>query len=204
MTSASERIVGLYERHAHRWDADRRRARFIEKDWVDRFIALMRPQGHILDIGCGGGEPIARYLVDAGFAVTGIDSSPTMISLCSDRLPAQEWAVGDMRTLRLQQRFDGIVAWDSFFHLNPDDQRRVIPIFGTHALPGAPLLFSSGPRHGEAIGAYGAEPLYHSSLDPGEYRSLLAGSAFSVIDFAAEDPNCGGHTVWLAQCAKER
>lgn len=164
----------------------------------------MRPFGRILDICCGGAEPIACYLVDAGFAVTGIDSSPTMISLCSRRLPSQEWVVHDMRTLRLQKFFDGIIAWDSFFHLNPDDQRRMIPIFGAHASPGSPLLFSSGPRHGEAIGAYGGEPLYHGSLDPVEYRMQLAASGFSVVAFAADDPHCGGHTVWLAQSIKER
>jgi hypothetical protein len=33
---------------------------------------------------------------------------------------------------------------------------------------------------------------------------LLAGSGFSVVAFAAEDPHCGGHTVWLAQYIKER
>ena len=204
MTSASDGVVALYERHAREWDADRRRGRFVEKDWVDRFIALTRPSGRILDIGCGGAEPIARYLVDAGFAVTGIDSSPTMIALCSQRLPSQKWAVHDMRTLRLQKFFDGIIAWDSFFHLNPDDQRRMIPIFGAHASPGAPLLFSSGPRHGEAIGAYGGDPLYHGSLDPVEYRMQLAASGFSVVTFTAEDPHCGGHTVWLARSIKER
>jgi hypothetical protein len=109
-----------------------------------------------------------------------------------------------MRSLDLARRFDGIVAWDSFSHLNPDDQRRMIPIFAAHASTDAPLLFSSGPRHGEAIGAYAGEPLYHASLDPAEYRALLVANGFSVLDFVAEDPTCAGHAVWLARCSKGR
>jgi hypothetical protein len=34
--------------------------------------------------------------------------------------------------LSLQRSFDGILAWDSFFHLNHDDQRRMFPVFRAH------------------------------------------------------------------------
>ena len=45
-----------------------------------------------------------------------------MVGLCEARLPGQAWHVADMRSLSLDWVFDGIVAWDSFFHLSPDDQ----------------------------------------------------------------------------------
>ena len=56
-----------------------------------------------------------------GLRVNGVDASPTLISLCKERLPAQRWVVGDMRTIALGESFDGVLAWDSFFHLKPDD-----------------------------------------------------------------------------------
>jgi hypothetical protein len=37
-----------------------------------------------------------------------------------------------MRQLALGRPFDGIVAWDSFFHLGHDDQRRMFAIFADH------------------------------------------------------------------------
>ncbi len=73
------------------------------------------------------------------------------------------------------------MAWDSFFHLGFDDQRRMFAVFRAHAAPGAPLLFTSGPRHGEAIGRFRGEPLYHASLAPDEYRALLAANGFAVV-----------------------
>jgi SAM-dependent methyltransferase len=194
----AERIVGLYERHAHAYDKERAR-RLMEQTWLDRFLALIAPRGSVLDIGCGMGEPIARYIVERGHDVTGIDSSPAMIALCRDRLPHQSWLVSDMRTLSLGRRFDGILAWDSVFHLTGDDQRRMFPIFRAHAAPHAALMFTSGPRAGGAMGTYGGEPLYHASLDPQAYRALLAESGFDVVSYTPEDPACGGHTVWLAR-----
>ena len=51
-----------------------------------------------------------------------------------------------MRKLALQRKFSGILAWDSFFHLCHDDQRRMFPVFRAHAAPKAALMFTSGPR----------------------------------------------------------
>ena len=167
-------------------------------------FAVLSRGGTILDLGCGSAKPMGAYLIARGFGICGVDSSPTMISLAQSHFPQQQWIVADMRSLALGKRFDGIMAWDSFFHLCIDDQRRMFLIFRDHAGPGAPLLFTSGPRHGEAIGTLRGEPLYHASLDPAEYRALLAANGFAVIDHKAEDPDCGGHTVWLARRGQDR
>jgi 2-polyprenyl-3-methyl-5-hydroxy-6-metoxy-1,4-benzoquinol methylase len=196
--AAAAAIVDLYERHAHAWDAKRPRS-LMEAAWLDRFAALMPRAGAVLDIGCGMGEPIARHLAERGFAITGIDSSPTLIGLARQRMPKEAWQVADMRTLSLGRRFDGLIAWDSFFHLARADQRGMFRVFEAHAAPGAALMFTSGPADGEAIGTFEGEPLFHASLAPEEYRALLSGSGFKVVAHVAEDPDCGGHTVWLAQ-----
>jgi cyclopropane fatty-acyl-phospholipid synthase-like methyltransferase len=155
--------------------------------------------GSVLDIGCGSGEPIARHFIEAGYKVTGVDSSPAMIGLCKARFPDETWAVADMRALSLHARFDGILAWDSFFHLTPDDQRGMFQIFRQHGAPQAALIFTSGPRAGVAMGTYEGEPLYHASLDPEEYRTLLDEHGFEVVSYVPEDRRCGAHTIWLAQ-----
>jgi SAM-dependent methyltransferase len=200
MHPLAETIIGLYERHARVFDAERGRSLF-EKAWLDRFAALLPAGGAVLDIGCGSGEPIARYLIEHGFKLIGIDSSPAMIAMCRDRFPDQTWHVGDMRQLALEPNFDGLIAWNSFFHLSHGDQRRMFPVFCAHAGLGAALVFTTGPAHGEAIGSYCGEPLYHASLAAEEYRSLLDENGFAVVKYVAEDPACRGHTVWLARKA---
>ena len=203
MHDSAGRIIDLYERHAQAFDTERGRA-LIEKSWLDRFAALVPAGGRILDLGCGMGEPIASDLIERGFSVTGIDSSPAMIARCHERFPHHVWQVADMRGLALNAIFDGVLAWDSFFHLPPDDQRGMFAVFRDHAAPGAPLMFTSGPTHGEEIGELWGEPLYHASLDPSEYRTLLETHGFTVMHYVAEDPECGGHSVWLARRAEDR
>lgn len=200
MSRDADRIVDLYELNALAWDRERGRG-LAEKAWLDRFLALLPPAASILDLGCGSGEPIARYLIEEGHALTGVDSSPSLIGLCRSRFPQHQWLIGDMRTLELGRRFDGILAWDSFFHLMRDEQRAIFPRFAAHAKPRAALMFTSGPDDAEAIGSWQNEPLYHASLAASEYERLLTTEGFSAAAHVAEDPDCGGHTVWLAQFA---
>jgi hypothetical protein len=75
----------------------------------------------------------------------------------------------------------------------------MFPIFRSHSRLKAALMFTGGHLHGEAIDTFQEEPLYHGSLDAGEYRSLLHENGFEVVAHAVEDPDCGHHTVWLAQ-----
>src|ERR1043165_4575548 len=86
-----------------------------------------------------------------------------------------------------------------FSHLRMDDQRPMFERFAAHARPGAPLMFTSGPAHGEAIGSFCGEPLYYGSLDPADYQGLLRKTGFSVLAYVPKDPRCGEHTVWLAR-----
>jgi SAM-dependent methyltransferase len=190
--------MDLYRRHAGAWTAARG-TELRERVWIERFAGLLVPAATVLDIGCGSGEPIAVDLVRRGHPVTGIDSSPEMIALFRANLPDQAAAVADMRSLSLDSKFGGLIAWDSFFHLTPDDQRLMFPVFRDHARTGAPLLFTSGPAFGEATGTLEGEPLYHASLGPEEYRLLLDRNGFDVVAHIAEDPDCDGHTVWLAR-----
>ena len=205
MQELADRIIDHYERHARAWDADRRMAGWNDRPWHDRFIAALPRAASVLDLGCGSGVPVAQNMAERGLQVTGIDSSPTLISLCRERLPDHQWLVGDMRSLQLSRQFDGVVAWDSFFHLKPDDQRRMFNVFARHAKPSAVLMFNSGPAHGEAVGDYRGDPLYHASLSPGEYTSLLDSIGFEVIAQAVEDwQTAGGRTVWLTRARANR
>lgn len=200
MNSTAEHVIDIYERHAAAWVSARlREGNLYERAWLDRFCGAIPPLSSVLDLGCGAGAPIARYLSERGHSITGVDSSPAMVSMFQSRLPHNQALVADMRTLSLDQVFRGIFAWDSFFHLNHDDQRRMFPIFRAHAAPRASLMFTSGPSHGEVIGRLEGEPLYHASLDAAEYIRLLDGVGFDVVSMLAEDQTCGGRTVWLAQ-----
>lgn len=194
----AQNIIEIYKKHARAWTE--LRGNFLyEKAWLDHFLALIPQYSEILDLGCGSGKPIADYLIQHDHKITGVDSSDVMIEMAGQNFPEQHWLQADMRTVEFDQKFNAILAWDSFFHLIPNDQRQMFRQFARFAQQGTVLMFSSGPSHGEAIGDLFGDALYHASLAPEEYRALLKQSGFKVIKMVAEDVECTGHTVWLAQ-----
>ena len=194
----AENIIEIYKRHGRAW-VEKRGEFLYEKTWLERFLALLPQHTQILDLGCGSGKPIAQYLIEQRHTITGVDSSDVMLDLAQDYFPNHTWIHADMRNVELQQRFDGILAWDSFFHLTQHDQRCMFQQFSKFAKQGTALIFTTGPSHGEAIGDLFGEALYHSSLSPEEYRQLLKKYDFEEVLMISEDAECAGHTVWLAQ-----
>ena len=178
---AAADIVDLYDRRAADWATDRGVILTpSDRLWLDRFTAHLEPGDAVLDVGCGSGRPVAAALLDSGFAVTGVDSSAALIDCAAMDLPAGRFLQADMRCLDLGQTFAGLLAWHSLFHLTADDQRRTLPRLLDHAAPRCVVLFSSGPADGHVIGAWRGEPLYHGSLDPEAYRTMLADAGFLV------------------------
>jgi cyclopropane fatty-acyl-phospholipid synthase-like methyltransferase len=192
-----EDILPTYNEVAETWDLQRNQALF-ERKWLDRMLNYA-PGKNVLDLGCGAGRPIASYLLDRRATLTGLDGAPAMIALFQTNLPQARGILADMRGVDLGETFDAILAWNSFFHLSPDDQRAMFEVFARHSAPGAALMFTSGPEEGEEIGEVAGHSLYHSSLSPSEYEGLLNAYGFKVKHFRPEDPECAGHTIWLAQ-----
>jgi SAM-dependent methyltransferase len=191
-------LVAVYSRHARRWH-EKRRGSLVERPLLERAAALSPPPGQVLDLGCGSGEPIARFFLERGYAVTGVDQAEPMLDVARQHLPAMTLRLADMRGLDLGQRFELVIAWDSSFHLGCADQRLMFQTFRAHTAPGGVLLFSSGREEGEGPGGdmFG-DQLYHGSLDTAEYGALLERHGYEVVLHSAQDP-AYGRTLWLAR-----
>lgn len=202
MTNNKDDVYKTYEKIADWYDEHRSRDLF-EKAWLDKAIALLRKDSKILDLGCGMGEPIGQYFIDAGFQVTGVDASTKMLEIAKSRCPKIRFVLSDMRTIKLDEKFDCIIAWHSFFHLSQDNQRAMFKTFASHLKINGVLLFTSGQEAGEIWGDNGGENLYHASLSPDEYKALLQQHGFVVIEYKISDPKCGDATIWLARLEQE-
>ncbi|WP_341861644.1 class I SAM-dependent methyltransferase [Gymnodinialimonas sp. 57CJ19] len=193
-----EDILATYGVEAAQW-ARQRSQDLWERPALEACVAERPAPLRVLDLGCGAGQPIAQWFVTQGHDVTGVDGVAEMLAECATRVPEMRRVMADMRGLDLAERFDIILAFNSFFHLSMVDQRAMFPTFAAHAADDARLLFTSGPDAGEAMGTVGTSPVYHASLAPDEYRALLAENGFEVIWFRPEDAALRGHSVWLAR-----
>ncbi|QDY69385.1 class I SAM-dependent DNA methyltransferase [Qingshengfaniella alkalisoli] len=198
-STAADIVIDVYQQHAASW-AELRGNDLVERSWLDAFLGAMPQDGReVPDIGCGTSRPIAGYLIANGCHVSGVDGAHALIDMARENFPDHLWITADMRDLPPLGRFHGLVAWHSFCHLTPQDQRLMFATFGRLTHPGATLLFTSGTTHGEAIGTFEGQPLYHGSLDSAEYCDLMQTTGFEVIRHIENDPTCGGATIWLAR-----
>lgn len=197
---AADRIVGLYQEKAADWIRDRgsvlRRDEgdWNEAAWLGRFTQGWPPGARVLDVGCGSGWPMGAALLERGFEVIGLDASPGLIAHARQTLPGGDWRIGDMRETLPDGAFHGVLAWHSLFHLTPEAQTTVLPALAARVGSGGRLMFTAGPAHGEAIGEWRGEPLYHGSLDPDAYQALLSEVGLTV-------ESAGDQGVWLARRA---
>lgn len=102
------------------------------------------PSTAILDLGCGSGVPIAQGLAGEGFAVWGIDASPTLISAYRANLPDMPARCEPVQDSDFfGRRFAGVVAIGLIFLLAQADQDKLLAKVAKALVPGGRFLFSA-------------------------------------------------------------
>lgn len=120
-----------------------------ECDYLEKLFSAHsgRNVRSILDLGCGTGGH-ALILAERGYRVTGVDASADMLSRARARARQQRAAAlrfrrGDIRKLRLGERFDAVVAMFAVmgYQTGDDDVRRALRTAATHLRRGGLLAF---------------------------------------------------------------
>jgi 2-polyprenyl-3-methyl-5-hydroxy-6-metoxy-1,4-benzoquinol methylase len=112
----------------------------IVRDWAKS----LPPSGCILDVGCGHGMPISKVLIDEGFAIYGVDASPSMVAAFHSRFPNAQVECSAIEDSQLfGHRFDGVIAWGLMFLLAPDVQAVLIHKVALTLKPGGKFLFTA-------------------------------------------------------------
>ena len=188
-----------YDLIADEWIRERHALRFRERPYVDQFLALTIPGAHLLDVGCGAATPIARYLLDRGYHVTGVDSSAAMLRLARANCPKAKFVAGDMVTIELAGGYHGIVAWDSIFHVPKAQHGQLFHTLYRWLAPDTPLLLSLGGNEGEFLAPMFGIDFFYSAHSPEVSLALLQEAGFVITLAEVDDPSSRGHLVVLCR-----
>ena len=196
-----------YNLIAEQWHANKRAGGYIEHvlRYVDRVLEGLPAGAKVLDLGCGTGEPVAKYLVERGFRVTGVDASAEMLKFARQTVPQAEFIHADMITVELNGTFDAAVVWDSMFHVERKHHASIYRKLATSLRPEARLLLSVGgsePSQDEGEGftseMYG-QTFYYSGFAPEVTRTLIEESGFEIELWEVDDPTSRGHVAVIAR-----
>jgi len=161
----------------------------MERHYLDRLLVLGPRAPKILDLGCGTGLPVDKYLADRGAQLMGIDISPKHVALAKGNLPAASYREGDILHAVLPEgAFDGIVSVYAIFHIPRSEHETLFTRINRLLRPNGLFLATLGTSdsaYGEEANWAGARMAW-SSYDAETYRRLLAAAGFNVIESAFE------------------
>lgn len=93
----------------------------LVSELFDEWLAALPAGGHVLDAGCGHGQPVVSCLLDRGLRVTGTDLSLKMLLRAREHFPGVELREQMISEIRSEAEFDGACSFSSLLYLDPID-----------------------------------------------------------------------------------
>jgi len=172
-------------------------------EWIARLVSRLPAGAAVLDLGCGCGVPVAKALVQAGCAVTGVDLSDVQVDRARRLVPGATFLRADASDVSFPARsFDAVVSLYMFIHLPMDEQAPLIGRIAQWLRPGGILLVTTG--HTAWTGTDpdwlgGGAPMWWSHPDAATYRAWFANAGLDVVSEEFVPEGNGGHALFWCQ-----
>jgi SAM-dependent methyltransferase len=212
-------MQNAYDDIAEQWHSQGRGQPYIDRvlHYVDLAVEGLPSGASVLDLGCGTGAPVAKYLVEKGFRVTGVDQSEKMLEIAKLEVPEAQFIHSDMINVQLAPGFGAAIAWDSIFHVERKHHSGIFQLIADALEPGGRLLLSVGGSDAAATAeefaaTYDAEAegftsemfghtFFYSGYEPRVTRGLLEAAGFEIEVWEIDDPSSRGHIAVIARKA---
>jgi cyclopropane fatty-acyl-phospholipid synthase-like methyltransferase len=165
------------------------------------------PGAGVLDLGCGAGVPVTRWLARR-FAVTGVDVSARQLELARRHIPRANLIKADMIDLSFEaESFDAVVAFHSIIHVPRAEHPALLGEIRRWLRPGGAFVatWALGAWEGEEEdwGGWGA-PMLWSHHDGETSLKLLRDAGFAVERAEARTTSgARGDESWLWVLARK-
>lgn len=165
-----ERFAEAFWRGTQGHDVSQNRAALLD------YIAGGGPYS-ILDFGCGPGRDLATFR-DLGHEAVGLDGAERFVEMARQQTGCEVWHQ-DFLDLRLpSERFDGIFANASLFHIPSQELPRILGQLWDTLKPNG-ILFSSNPRGNDQ--EFWQDHRYGSFYTFETWQRLLADANFQEV-----------------------
>ncbi len=192
------------ERAAEFWEGTR------EHDVSQNIAALLRhlrgtAPFQILDFGCGPGRDLATFR-DMGHVPVGLEGSAQFAAMARQHSGCEVWEQDFLALSLPAERFDGIFANASLFHVPSQALPRVLRDLHAAIKPGG-VLFTSNPRGDNQEGWNGGRYGTYHDLDA--WRDYLTTAGFTALEHYYRPPGLPLHqqpwlaSVWRRVCAAD-
>jgi len=171
---------------------------------IDWLAARLPPGARVLDIGSGTGRPAADLLTRAGYAVTGIDVSATMIDIARRQVPGARFDQVDVRDFVTEGgSWDAVCAFFSLLQMPRRDLDATFQRIGGWLVLGGWFVLGTVPVDVEEVELrWMDQPLRATSYPIERYRDLLHAAGLEIVhaetsSFRPDFPGMGEEEEWF-------
>ena len=210
MSEAHRRTVESgYDLMAEKYLAVKNREDPLALTALEDLASLLPREAAVLDLGCGAGVPVTRWLADRAFAVTGVDVSARQLDLARTYVPEATFVKADMTEVTfVPDSFDAVVAFHSIIHVPRTEHPALLERIHSWLRPEgiflATMTLTDSEGRDDDWEGWGA-PMVWSHYDGDTNVTMLREAGF-VIRYA--EPRTGGGTgneseTWLWVLARK-
>ena len=170
---------------------------------LEELAGNLAPGAPVLDLGCGAGVPVTRWLAER-FAVTGVDVSARQLDLARRHVPQAVFVKADMTDLTFEpESFDAVVAFHSIIHVPRAEHPALLGKIQHWLRPGgvfsATWAFDAWEGEDEDWEGWGA-PMRWSHYDGETSLTLLRDAGLEVESaetHTTRGPGSGESWLWV-------
>lgn len=211
MSEAHRRTVESgYDQMAEQYLATKDPEDPLALEALEDLATLLPSEAAVLDLGCGAGVPVTRWLADRGFAVTGVDVSAKQLELARTNVPEGTFFKADMtEVVFAPESFEAVVAFHSIIHVPRTEHPTLLESIHRWLEPGGSLLATMAVADYEGRDedweGWGA-PMVWSHYGRNANVAMLREAGFQM---RYAEPRTGGGTgdeteTWLWVLARKR
>lgn len=180
MTEKEGLVKKGYDKIAEEYQTSRQTLNNMKE--LEKFARLLPKVAKVLDVGCGAGVPVAKFLVESGFDVVGIDFSESMLKLARRNAPEATFIRRDMTKLDFADNsFDGLTAFYSIIHVPREKHFPLFESFHRILKPDGIILVCMGPDEWEATEEYYGASMFWSHYSPEKSLQLVKNAGFQIV-----------------------
>lgn len=174
---------------------------FKNDKYLAELIKLLKPDSTILDIGCGSGIPVDKYLIDKGFKVIGIDISDEQIKLAKQNIPECTLEVKNISDLKEgDYQVDAVVSFYTIFHTPREEHQELFKKINSFLPVGGLILVTmgSGEWEGTEEDFHGSK-MWWSHYGTEKNKEIIKSAGFEILLDAIDTSGEERHLFILAK-----
>lgn len=149
----------------------------------NKFSKLVPKDARVLDLGCGAGVPVTRFL-SKRYTVTGIDFSTSMLKLAKKYVPKAHFRKIDITNMKFKPNsFDAAVSFYAIIHIPREKHVSIYKNLRKILKPGSILLINptgSGNLKNDKAEYLGTQ-MFWSHYGPKKTLQIIKKSGFEIL-----------------------